>query len=106
MTTSILVTKLFIHPTRPDLLSRPRLIQRLNKGFHRKLTLISAPVGFGKTTLGTEWLVNLRRDTEQENEIDNRIAWLSIDEGDNDQACFLAYLIIALNLAERTETTL
>ncbi len=54
MTTSILATKLYIPPARPELVSRPRLIKRLNAGLHRKLTLISAPAGFGKTTLLSE----------------------------------------------------
>lgn len=50
----ILKTKLYIPPTRPELVPRPRLIERLDEGLHRKLTLISAPAGFGKTTLVTE----------------------------------------------------
>ena len=55
MTTSLLTTKLYIPPARPELVPRPRLIERLNAGLHRKLTLISAPAGFGKTTLLSEW---------------------------------------------------
>jgi len=54
MTTPLLQTKLYIPPPRPTLVSRPRLIERLNAGLHRKLTLISAPAGFGKTTLLNE----------------------------------------------------
>ena len=70
MTTPLLQTKLYIPPVRPDpstapstslraglrtrLVSRPRLIERLNAGLHRKLTLISAPAGFGKATLPSE----------------------------------------------------
>jgi len=54
MVTSLLRTKLYIPPLRPELISRPRLIERLNAGLHRKLTLISAPAGFGKTTLLSE----------------------------------------------------
>ena len=53
---SLLATKLYIPPIRPELVSRPRLIARLNEGFNRKLTLISAPAGFGKTTLVSEWV--------------------------------------------------
>jgi ATP/maltotriose-dependent transcriptional regulator MalT len=56
MTTPLLRTKLYIPPVRPELVSRPRLIERLNAGLHRKLTLISAPAGFGKTTLLSEWI--------------------------------------------------
>ncbi|MBK5106986.1 MAG: hypothetical protein JJE12_02600 [Anaerolineales bacterium] len=51
----LLSTKLFIPHTRPELVPRPRLIERMNKSLHRKLTLISAPAGFGKTTLVTDW---------------------------------------------------
>jgi len=65
---------------------RPRLIERLNDGLHRKLTLISAPAGFGKTTLVSEWVVGCER----------QIAWLSLDEGDNDPTRFLTYLVTAL----------
>ena len=54
MATPLLTTKLYIPPVRPELMSRPRLIERLNAGLHRKLTLVSAPAGFGKTTLLSE----------------------------------------------------
>jgi LuxR family maltose regulon positive regulatory protein len=96
----LLTTKLYIPPTRPELVPRARLIEQMNEGLHRKLTLISAPAGFGKTTLVTEWLDNLRLDTKKENQIKNRIAWLSLDEGDNDPARFLSYFIAALNQVE------
>ena len=56
MSTPLLTTKLFIPPTRPELVPRPRLIERLDEGLHRKLTLISAPAGFGKKSLTAEWL--------------------------------------------------
>jgi ATP/maltotriose-dependent transcriptional regulator MalT len=52
----VLVTKLFIPPPRPNLVPRPRLIERLSEGRHHKLVLISAPVGFGKTTLVSAWV--------------------------------------------------
>ncbi|MGA9349650.1 MAG: hypothetical protein WBW48_12725 [Anaerolineae bacterium] len=55
MAMPLLTTKLYIPRARPDLVSRPRLIERLNAGLHRKLTLVSAPAGFGKTTLLSEW---------------------------------------------------
>ena len=64
----------------------PRLIERLNEGLHRKLTLISAPAGFGKTTLASEWIAGCKRPS----------AWLSLDEGDSDVARFLMYLVAAL----------
>lgn len=84
--TPILATKLYIPPLRPNVVLRPRLIERLNAGLHRKLTLISAPAGFGKTTLLSEWTLGLGRS----------VAWLSLDEGDNDPARFLTYLVTAL----------
>jgi LuxR family maltose regulon positive regulatory protein len=100
MSSSILVTKLFIPPIRPELVSRPHLIEQLNDGLNRRLTLISAPAGFGKTTLVTEWVDSLQLDTPQENQIENKIAWLSLDERDNDPTRFLVYLIAALRTKE------
>ena len=82
----ILATKLYIPPARERLVVRPRLIKRLNEGLHRKLTLISAPAGFGKTTLLSEWVARCERP----------VAWLSLDEGDNDPARFLTYLVSTL----------
>src|SRR5438034_7384299 len=86
MSTPILATKLYIPPPPPRVVLRPRLIERLNEGLHRKLTLISAPVGFGKTTLVSEWVAGCQRP----------VAWLSLDEGDNDPTRFLVYLVAAL----------
>lgn len=86
MSTPILTTKLFPPPLRSKVIFRSHLIERLNEGLHHKLTLISAPAGFGKTTLVSEWLVNCER----------LATWLSLDEGDNDPARFLAYLVTAL----------
>lgn len=88
MSTPILATKLYIPPTRPQLVLRPRLIERMNEGLssRHKLTLISAPAGFGKTTLVREWIVNCERP----------VAWLSLDEGDNENTRLLTYLIAAL----------
>ncbi|MDY7075980.1 MAG: hypothetical protein SXV54_03550, partial [Chloroflexota bacterium] len=56
MTTPLLQTKLYIPPPRPELVPRLRLIERLNAGLHRNLTLVSAPAGFGKTTCVSEWV--------------------------------------------------
>src|SRR4030042_744826 len=88
MSTAILATKLYIPPPRPKVVLRPRLIERLNEGLPagRKLTLISAPAGFGKTTLVSEWIAGCGRPA----------AWLSLDEGDNDPTRFLTYLVAAL----------
>ncbi|HEV2580613.1 MAG TPA: transcriptional regulator, partial [Ktedonobacteraceae bacterium] len=82
----VLATKLYIPRHRPNVVSRPRLIERLNESLHRNLTLISAPAGFGKTTLVSEWLAGGHRPA----------AWLSLDEGENDPARFLTYLVAAL----------
>src|SRR3984893_11450342 len=84
--TPILATKLYIPPLRPNVVIRPRLLERLNEGLHRNLTLISAPAGFGKTTLVTAWVEGIERPT----------AWLSLDEGENDPTRFLIYLIAAV----------
>jgi LuxR family maltose regulon positive regulatory protein len=105
MSTPLLTTKLFIPPTRPELVPRPRLIEQLNDGLHRKLTLISAAAGFGKTTLVTDWLDNVRLDVKNETQAKNKIAWLSLDEGDNDLVRFLTYFIAALNQIKGIEAT-
>ena len=91
MSIGLLQTKLYIPPPRSKGVARPRLIERLNEGLGesqggRKLTLISAPAGFGKTTLVSEWVTACQRPT----------AWLSLDEGDSDPTRFLAYLVAAL----------
>jgi LuxR family maltose regulon positive regulatory protein len=84
----ILTTKLYAPSARPEWVPRPRLIQQLEEGLQlgHRMTVISAPAGFGKTTLLSDWL---RR-------TDRSVAWLSLDEGDNDPTRFLAYLIAAL----------
>ena len=61
MLVPILATKLYIPPPRPKIVPRLRLIERLNEDLHRKLTLISAPAGFGKTTLIGEWVAGCGR---------------------------------------------
>ena len=92
MPTPILATKLYIPPLRPNVVIRPRLLERLNEGLHRKLTLISAPAGFGKTTLVSEWVEGIERPT----------ACLSLDEGENDPTRFLTYLVAALRTIAAT----
>jgi LuxR family maltose regulon positive regulatory protein len=96
----ILTTKLYPPPTRPasSVVPRPRLIERLNEGLHRTpgVTLVSAPAGFGKTTIVSEWVNDLRLDAPGESQIVNRVAWLSLDDGDNDPTRFLTYFIAAL----------
>jgi LuxR family maltose regulon positive regulatory protein len=87
---SLLQTKLHVPSVRPGLVPRPHLIERLNAGLHRKLTLISTPAGFGKTTLLSEWVADCGRP----------IAWLSLDEGDDDPARFLAYFVAAIQTVQ------
>ncbi|MCO6453459.1 MAG: hypothetical protein J5I90_21940 [Caldilineales bacterium] len=76
---------------------RRRLIERLSEGLHRKLALISAPAGFGKTTLVTEWLAELRGEADNDATVECRTAWLSLDDSDNDPIRFLTYFIAALS---------
>jgi LuxR family transcriptional regulator, maltose regulon positive regulatory protein len=90
--TPILATKLYIPPLRPHVVLRPRLIERLNEGLHRKLILISAPAGFGKTTLVSEWLGGCEQPA----------AWLSLDDQENDLTRFLTYLVAALQTIAAT----
>jgi LuxR family transcriptional regulator, maltose regulon positive regulatory protein len=82
----ILASKLYVPSPRPNVVLRPRLSERLNEALHRKLTLVSAPAGFGKTTLVSEWVARCQQP----------VAWLSLDEGDNDPARFLAHLVAAM----------
>jgi LuxR family maltose regulon positive regulatory protein len=117
MMDTLLQTKLQIPPTRSDLIHRPQLIERLNAGLEDRLILISAPAGYGKTTLVSEWLSDcgLQIDDFRLNEgegsiretrskaaqgektpVGMRAAWLSLDEADNDPRRFLVYLLAAL----------
>ena len=88
MGTTILATKLFIPPSPPKVVPRPRLMERLNQGLQHTpgFTLISAPAGFGKTTLISEWVASSGLPA----------GWLSLDESDHDPANFLVYVISAL----------
>ena len=88
MSETLLQTKLYIPPLRPNLVPRQQLIERLNQSLQsgHKFTLVSAPAGFGKTTLVSSWA----QQTEQP------IAWLSLDESDNDLIRFLTYFVAAL----------
>lgn len=82
----LITTKLYIPSTRPELVPRPHLIERVNEGLRRKLTLLSAPAGFGKTTLLSEWIPKSPR----------CVTWLSLDEGDKDPTRFWIYFIHSL----------
>jgi LuxR family transcriptional regulator, maltose regulon positive regulatory protein len=86
MSTEIITTKLFKPSPPPNLVSRPRLLHRLESGATGKLTLISAQAGFGKTTLLSEWI----------NQCNKPVCWLSLDERDNNPHRFIKYFIVAL----------
>lgn len=96
MNSSLLATKFFAPPPRIKAVERLELSRRLSEnlfcgeGFSRKLTLVSAAPGFGKTSLVIEWLATLPVEK----------AWLSLDEKDNDPARFLAYLVSAFQTVE------
>lgn len=86
--TPLLHTKLYCPPPPTTLLSRPRLLAQLSAAMEQKVTLVSAPAGFGKTTLISDWI---QRDSRQK-----QVAWVSLDEGDNDLTRFWSYAIAAL----------
>jgi LuxR family maltose regulon positive regulatory protein len=107
----LLRTKFHAPSPRPNLVPRPRLIQRLDEGLRRghRLTLISAPAGFGKTTLIVEWLRQLEDSSPPERSVDEvptdegpveskcAVAWLSLDDDDNNPTRFFTYLIAAID---------
>jgi LuxR family maltose regulon positive regulatory protein len=90
METPLLQTKLYVPPPRPELVPRARLVERLNQGLRPgcKLALISAPAGFGKTTLANEWIHQV--------DVQVRVGWVSLDSEDNELSRFLAYLVAAI----------
>ena len=99
VTIPLLHTKLSIPATRPSLVPRPRLIRQLDDGLRlgHRLILVSAPAGYGKTTLLAEWLAagEPSRPTADR----PMVAWLSLDQDDNDPVRFVAYLVTALQKA-------
>ena len=86
MDTPILLSKLYVPKIRTELVTRPRLLDKLNEGLSGKLTIVSSPAGFGKTTLLSQWVKSTTLP----------VGWVSLDEGDNDLTLFLAYLVAAL----------
>lgn len=88
MSVPLLATKLNVPPLRPERVPRPRLVERLIQGLDRKLTLVSAPAGFGKTTLLSDCAAGCGRS----------VAWLSLDVGDNDPSRFWTYVIAAIQM--------
>jgi len=87
---SLLATKFFVPPLREGWIPRPRLAGRLASGVARRLTLVSAPAGFGKSSMLAEWV---------QQAAGTAIAWLSLDGADNDPVRFLCYVIAALQKA-------
>jgi LuxR family maltose regulon positive regulatory protein len=91
MPSDLLYTKLNVPPIQPSLVPRPRLIERLNQSLRlgHKLTLLLAPAGYGKSTLVVDWL----------NQQQNTVAWLLLDDNDDDPRRFLTYVVAALTHA-------
>ena len=88
-----LATKLYIPAPRSKVVPRLQLIEQLQEGVTRKLTLVSAPAGFGKTTLVSSWVASATTDSPLEK---HTVTWLSLDKEDNDLQRLLSYLIAAL----------
>ncbi|MFZ1396830.1 MAG: LuxR C-terminal-related transcriptional regulator [Candidatus Promineifilaceae bacterium] len=94
---TLLQTKLYLPPARPDWVARPRLLDRLARSPLTRLSLISAPAGYGKTTLVTAWLRQLDGIP---------ICWLSLDEDDGDPSQFFRYLAAAIRPLPHAQTNL
>ena len=94
----VLATKLFVPIRRTQTVARPRLVAKLDAGIRsgRKLTLVSAPTGFGKTTVLSEWIASFRQ-----HDPETRVAWLSLEASDNDPVRFFTYLVAAIQSANR-----
>src|SRR5206468_10192374 len=92
MTTPLLETKLHAPARRRGVVPRSRLTDQLDLGAGSRLTLISAPAGFGKTTLLADWLTAAPADRRP-------VAWLSLDPGDNEPKSFWSYVVAALQAA-------
>ena len=91
MARQLIATKLFVPKVRSSVVTRSRLLDRLRQGAEARLTLVSAPAGFGKTTLLAQWLAR-----EQEG---SRVAWVSLDAADSDPSAFWTYVVSALQAA-------
>jgi LuxR family maltose regulon positive regulatory protein len=90
MSIPLLQTKFYIPPPQPNFVHRLRLTNRIDEGLSRKLTLISAPAGFGKTTLLSDWFLTAQR----------RVTWLSLEEADNDPTRFWTYFLATLQVLQ------
>ena len=91
MPNPLVATKLYVPKLRQGIVARERLCTRLRRGTQSKLTLISAPAGFGKTTLLAEWLASTNRE--------RGVAWLALDQADNEPSVFWSHLVAALQTA-------
>jgi LuxR family maltose regulon positive regulatory protein len=87
----MLLTKLHIPPAGNNVVHRSELFEKLNSGLGKKLILVSAPAGYGKTTLISDWI--------SQNKIP--AAWLSLDNGDNDPAVFFSYVISGIQTIDK-----
>jgi LuxR family maltose regulon positive regulatory protein len=90
--TQLITTKIVVPPPRPHIVVRQRLLEMMDDAVSRPLTLISAPAGFGKTTLITSWLYETGNQS--------RTAWLSLDQDDSDPVHFAYYMIATLQAIE------
>ena len=104
MSDVLLTTKFQIPPAHPNLIERPRLFEQLDDGLSYPVMLVSAPAGFGKTTIISAWLhriQNTERGVKNEGDLAGpssiRVAWLSLTEEDNDENRFFTYLSKALD---------
>ena len=96
----LLKTKLHRPPLQTDYILRSALLHRLQQGRDRKLTLVVAPAGFGKSTLGASWLAAIEEECAGETLCPApRTCWLSLDEQDNTVGRFLTYFVAALHTA-------
>ncbi len=108
MSVSLMPTKLSMPQTRPKLVSRHRLFKQMNEGLRHKLTIISAPAGFGKTTLVVDWLT---QNNQPNQGTSLKFGWLSLEKADNDPVRFLTYFIAAIQqmsptIGQEIQTTL
>ena len=98
MSFPLLMTKFNIPPDNPRLVRRERLLRLLDEGFQsgHLLSLICAPTGYGKTTLVSQWVHRQKESKSKLAPISRQIFWLTLDQGDNDLARFISYLVGSL----------
>jgi LuxR family maltose regulon positive regulatory protein len=101
MPAAILVTKFHIPFRRAGQVVRPRLLEQLDTGWREgcKLTVVSAPAGYGKTTLVAEWITHLESKIKKQKP---HISWLSLDEADNDSRRFMHYFLAAFQHVDKS----